>query len=36
MKELEQIVGQIVETNTITFNEDELTPEGIGHVECRD
>lgn len=33
MKDLEQIVGQIVGTNTITFNKDELTLEGIGHIK---
>lgn len=41
-KDLQQIVGQITETNTITFNKDELTPKGTEHikslhvaVECR-
>lgn len=32
-KDLEQIVRQIVGTNTTTFNEDELTLEGTGHVK---
>lgn len=32
-KDLEQTMGQIVETNTITFNEDELTAEENGHVK---
>lgn len=27
-----QLVGQIAGTNAITFSEDELTPEGTGHV----
>lgn len=42
-KDLEQIVGQIAKTNTITFNETELIPEGARHVkslhivvECKD
>lgn len=32
-KDLQQIVLQIVGTNMITFNEDELTPEGTGHFK---
>lgn len=32
-KDIKQIVGQIVETNTITFNENELTLEGTRHVK---
>lgn len=32
-KDLERIVGQITGMNTISFNEDELTPEGTGHVK---
>lgn len=32
-KDLEQIVGQIAETNTKTFNKDEVTSEGTGHVK---
>lgn len=32
-KDLKQIMGQIIGTNIITFDEDELTPEGIGHVK---
>lgn len=31
-KDLEQVVGQIV-GSAITFNEDELTLEGTGHVK---
>lgn len=41
-KDLAHMVGQIAETKTITFNEDELTPNGTGHtkslhivVECK-
>lgn len=29
-KDLQQIVGKIVRTNTITFNKDELAPQGTG------
>lgn len=32
-KDLHHIVGQIVRMNTITFNEDELTPERTGHIK---
>lgn len=32
-KDLKQIVGQIVGTNMITLNEDELTPEGARQVK---
>lgn len=41
-KDLKHIVGEIAGTNTITFNKDDLTPNGTGHakslhivVECR-
>lgn len=30
IKDLEQIAGQKLRINTITFNVDELTPEGTG------
>lgn len=33
MKDLEHIIKHIVETNTISFNEDELSPEGSRHVK---
>lgn len=33
-KKLEQVVGQIVRTTTITFNEDELAPERTDHVKA--
>lgn len=33
MQDLEQVVGQVDRTNTITFKEDELTPERMGHVK---
>lgn len=33
MKDLEQIVEQVIGTNTITFNKDELIPEGMGHAK---
>lgn len=31
--DLKNIVGQIADTNTITFNEDELLPKGTGNVK---
>lgn len=32
-KDLENIVGQITRTKTITFKEDEFTPEGTNHAK---
>lgn len=36
MQELEQIVGQILATNIITFIEDELIEDGAGHILSTD
>lgn len=32
-EDLEYVVGQIARTNTITFNEDELTPQRTDHAK---